>query len=100
MARAGHRVTFDTAESLALEALAFLTADARRLQRFLSLTGLSPQRLTAEAEAPATLAAVLEHFSGDESLLLVFTASGGHDPSLIAPALAVLRAAAAGTAPP
>jgi hypothetical protein len=80
----------EEATTLALVALAFLAEEPERLGRFLALTGLGPAELKAEAGSPATLAAVLEHLLGDESLLFVFAASKGVAPELVAPAHAIL----------
>jgi hypothetical protein len=90
----------DTAEDLeqsqgiALMALAFLAEDATRLSRFLALTGIGPAELRASAGAPQTLAAVLEHIVGDESLLLVFSAAKSVPAQSIEPARALLAKAA------
>ena len=83
----------ETAQAIALEALAFLAEDRLRLQRFLDLTGLSVSDLRSDIAAPALNCAVLEHLAADESLLLVFTASRAIAPQSIAPAIALLRAA-------
>lgn len=80
----------EAAQSIALTALAFLAEDGERLSRFLTLTGMSPAELRAAAGAPETLAAVLDHVLGDESLLLVFSASKSVAPETIAPARALL----------
>jgi hypothetical protein len=82
--------TPETAATLALAGLAFLAEDGPRLGRFLSLTGIDPDQLRAAAEAPETLLAVLDHLLGDESLLLVFTASNGVAPDTVYPARAML----------
>jgi hypothetical protein len=76
----------DQAEALAIQGLTFLAGDAARLSRFLGLTGLEPGRLREEARSPRFLAAVLDHFLGDESLLLVFCGEHGVDPALVEPA--------------
>jgi hypothetical protein len=91
----------ESAETIALSALAFLADDGARLGRFLALTGLGPGELRQEARSPRILAAVLGHLLQDESLLLVFAASHlaagqGIAPAHIAPAHAVLEAQAAG----
>lgn len=80
----------DQAEEIALLALAFLAEDVQRLGRFLALTGLRPAELKAEARTPRILAAILAHLLQDENLLLVFTASHGLAPELIAPAQRML----------
>ncbi len=81
----------DRAEALAIEALAFLASDPERLEPFLSLTGIDPNRLRVAAAEPGFLAGVLDHLAGDEALLLRFAAEGGHDPSEIERARAALR---------
>ncbi len=81
----------DSAETIALSALAFLAEDPPRLGRFLALTGVGPDELRTNARAPRILAAVLNHLLQDESLLLVFAATNGIAPELIAPAQVLLE---------
>jgi len=88
------RDTLETAQTIALQGLAFLAEEPGRLQRFAAVTGLDLAELRDRADAPDLLAAVLEHLAGDESLLLVFAASRGIAPESVAPAIAVLRAGA------
>jgi hypothetical protein len=86
-------LSLETAEGIAAQGLAFLAAESGGLQAFMALTGLTPGELRARAESRELLAAVLEHLSADESLLLVF-ATGAHvAPETIAPAIALLREA-------
>lgn len=87
------------AEALALQGLTFLAGDPKRLVRFLSLTGLTPQDLKGWAERPDLQAAVLEYLLSDESLLLVFAAETGAAPDSIAPAHALLSAGSSGKHP-
>ena len=70
--------------SLAASALAFLAADAERLQRFLNLTGLGPHNLRDAAEGPAFHGSVLEYMLADEELLLRFAADSGLKPEAVA----------------
>ncbi|WP_072390481.1 DUF3572 domain-containing protein [Hyphomicrobium sp. CS1GBMeth3] len=77
--------TAEEAETMALAGLAFLAEDGARLGRFLALTGIEPDQLRAVAGAPETLLAVLDYLLGDESLLLVFTASKGIAPEAVEP---------------
>ena len=84
----------EEAQSIALMALAFLAEDASRLSRFLALTGIGPEELRAGADTPQTLSAVLDHMMGDESLLLVFSASKAVPAEAVAPARALLAKAA------
>lgn len=83
--------TLEEAESIAAQGLAFLAEEPARFVRFLSLTGLTPEGIRARIGTPEVLAAVLEHLSADESLLLTFAATASVAPETIAPALAVLQ---------
>jgi len=94
MAKRSEKPTADNAAALALAGLAFLAEDGPRLGRFLALTGIGPDELRAAADAPETLLAVLDYLLGDESLLLVFTASKGIAPEMVAPSRAVLAQSA------
>lgn len=76
----------EEAETLALAALTFLAADPARLDRFLSLTGLTSEGLVESAHSRPVLAAVLGHLLDDESLLLTFAANAGCDPASLLPA--------------
>ncbi len=80
----------DGAALLALDALRFLATEPARLDRFLRLTGLTLERLRAEADTTRVQAAVLDHLLQDESLLLAFTANNGVSPADVAPARALL----------
>jgi hypothetical protein len=90
MLRRGSKPNAEEAATLALAGLTFLAEDGPRLGRFLALTGIGPDQLRAVADAPETLLAVFDHLLGDESLLLVFTASKGIPPEAVAPARAAL----------
>jgi Protein of unknown function (DUF3572) len=76
-------LTYEEAETIALEALSFLAEDTARLARFLSMTGLGLADLRAGADNPCVLASVLGHLMEDESLLLVFSSSAGIAPESI-----------------
>jgi hypothetical protein len=73
----------EAAEALALEGLAFLSADPERLDRFIALTGLSPDNLRAIGTAPDFLGGILDYIAGDEPLLLAFAANFQIDPAEI-----------------
>ena len=60
MAKAGP-INRESAENLAISALAFLAGDPERLGRFLSLTGIGPEAIRKAATEPAFLAGVLDH---------------------------------------
>ena len=89
-AQRGHPVDRETAETIAAQGLAFLTADARRLQRFLALTGIAPADLKTRLGSREVLAAALSFLAADESLLLTFAADRHLAPTAIATALARL----------
>ncbi|WP_404479756.1 DUF3572 domain-containing protein [Novosphingobium sp. BL-52-GroH] len=57
-------------QSLALNALGWVLGEQDRAERFLSLTGLTPEDLRASLGEPATLAAVLEFLCQHEPDLL------------------------------
>jgi hypothetical protein len=65
------------AEALAAQAFAFLAAEPERIGRFLSLTGLTPERVRGVAGDPAFLPSVLDYLLSDEALLLAFAAESG-----------------------
>lgn len=96
MHRTSRTVTLDAAEILAVQGLGFLAEDPARLSRFLTLTGLTPEDVRAQAHAHPFQMAVLEHILGDESLLLTFAANASVAPETIAPALMKLQEASGG----
>lgn len=65
-------------ETLALEALGFVAADEVELGRFLGLSGLSLDRLRAEASSRATLSAVLAYVLGHEPTARAFAETHGY----------------------
>jgi hypothetical protein len=77
------KMTLAVAEDVAASGLALLAADAPRLNRFLTDSGLN----AGETEV---LAAVLEHICSDESLLLVFAAERQLTPEQVVAAHIVL----------
>ena len=91
-------LTREAAEDIAAQGLAFLAEEPARLVRFLTDTGLTPDQIREQVEAPEFLAAVLEHLVGDESLLLVFAANTSVAPETVIPALDLLQQASRGTA--
>jgi hypothetical protein len=86
----------DSAQSLAVSALAFIAADSDRLNRFLSLTGLGPDNLRTAAADPAFLGSVLDYLVADEQLLVDFAADAGVKPEAVARAHAALCGPAEG----
>jgi Protein of unknown function (DUF3572) len=84
------QVSRNTAEMLAIQALAFIAEDPERGARFLGMSGIAAEEIRAAARESAFLAGVLEHMLGDENLLIAFAASAGIDPGEIAQARSVL----------
>jgi hypothetical protein len=62
---------------LAIEGLGFLAANPEALARFLALTGIGPTDLRGAAADRGFLAGVLDHFLGDEPLLVAFADHAG-----------------------
>src|SRR5262245_43454150 len=93
MHRTSRTVTLDAAEVIAVQGLGFLAEDTVRLSRFLTLTGLTPEEVRAQAHSHQFQMAVLEHILGDESLLLTFAANASVAPETIAPAFMKLQEA-------
>jgi len=60
------------AEVIALKALGFLASEPERLERFMALSGLSPEAIRKQASEPQFLAGVLDHVLADQTLLLLF----------------------------
>jgi Protein of unknown function (DUF3572) len=56
----------DPAETWALQALAWVLSEAGRADRFVALTGISPEDLRARAGDPSVLDAVLGFLEGHE----------------------------------
>lgn len=83
-------ITAEAAESLAIQALAFLAGEPESLGRFLAITGIGPEEIRVAAREPQFLAGVLEYLTGDEPLLVTFATQIGVDPAEVARAGAVL----------
>ena len=84
------RMDLERAEEVGLAALAFLTEEPQRLTRFVSMSGLTPAELGAQAAEPLMQAAMLEHLLADETLLLVFSADKRIEPEDVGPACRLL----------
>lgn len=80
----------EVAETLAIQALAFLAGEPESLGRFLAVTGIGPDEIRAAASDPHFLAGVLDYLASDEPLLVAFAAQIGVDPADIMRASAVL----------
>lgn len=72
-------MTHERAETVAIQALAFVASDDELLPRFLSLTGLDPAGLRARAAAaePSLMGAVLDFLLNHEPSLLAFAEATG-----------------------
>lgn len=64
------RLGKEEAEEIGVEALGFLVSDPDRLERFLALTGLTPDTIRDASRSPHFLAAVLDHVASEDELLL------------------------------
>lgn len=67
----------EAAETLALQAFAWLLADSERASAFLSATGASPQDLRRAAADPAFLGAVLDFLLSDDAQVIAFCTENG-----------------------
>ncbi len=79
------------AAALALTALAATLTDERRAQRFLELSGLSPNGLRTGAGDPAVLAALLRFLEAHEPDLLAVAAEIGCAPQQLVAARRALE---------
>lgn len=70
----------ESAQTLALQGLAWLAQDADRLGAFVAIGGLDPASLKARVGDPLLLAAVLDFLLADEALVLAFCAEAGFPP--------------------
>jgi uncharacterized protein DUF3572 len=75
------RYSQQTAEMLAVQALAFIAEDELRLSGFIAATGIAPQSIRDAAREPNFLAGVLEHILADENLLIAFADAAAIDPA-------------------
>jgi hypothetical protein len=67
-------------EALALSALGWALADDARAERFLALTGLTPEGLREGLGEPSVLAAVLRFLEAHEPDLVACAAAIGAEP--------------------
>ena len=83
-------LTAEVAETLAIQALAFLAAEPESLGRFLAITGIGPDEIRSAAREPNFLAGVLDYLASDEPLLVAFATQIGIDPADVVRASTVL----------
>jgi hypothetical protein len=79
------------AEALALAALAATLTDARRAERFLSLTGLSPEGIRLRLEDRSLLAACIGFLENHEPDLVAVAEDIGSTPETLLRARAELE---------
>lgn len=77
-------------ETLAIQALGFIAADADALERFLAETGCDPGQVRERAADKAFLGGVLDFVLGWEPRLVAFAAEFGVAPEQVAAARAKL----------
>jgi hypothetical protein len=71
------------AEALAIATLAYLAGEPEELERFLAVTGLGPDNLRRAAKDRDFLAAVLDHVTAYEPLLLRCAAALSLSPAAL-----------------
>jgi hypothetical protein len=82
---------YNDAEALALAALAATLTDERRAERFLSLTGLSPDGIRSRLTDPSLLAAGIAFLEGHEPDLVAVAEDLGVNPEQLLRAKAELE---------
>lgn len=81
----------DDAETLAVQALAWIAADADMLNRFSGVTGIAPDRMRQAAGEPGFLAGVLDFLLAHEPTLISFSTEAEIDPKSVVGAREALR---------
>ena len=66
------RIGRETAETIAAQALAWVAGDVESLNGFLTLSGLSPAELMAQAGDARVLGAVLDYLLTEDRLVMAF----------------------------
>ena len=84
------RSRLKAAEALAVTALAFLASEPDHLGQFLAATGIGPNDVRNAARDRSFLTGVLDHFSGNEPLLIAFAQHAGIDTTEVERARAAL----------
>jgi hypothetical protein len=79
-------MTRETAETLAIEALAWLAGNDELLPVFLGSTGASPADLRERAAEPDFLAGVIEFLMMNDEWVLSFAAASGRKPEILSEA--------------
>lgn len=82
----------ESAETVALEALAYLAADERRLGALLAQAGWTLAELRAQAQEPYVLAGILDFLVAHEPFLVGFCEERAYTPNQVESARRVLSA--------
>ena len=72
-----HNSAQESAESLAAQALSWVTEDADRLNAFMAMTGAAPADLMRNIARPAFLATVLDFLLTEDALVIGFCDAHG-----------------------
>lgn len=83
----------ENAETIALQALAWLAADEDEMNAFMGQTGLDQAALRSGAGDAAFLGGVLDYILAEEARLMAFAGDAGLKPDLPARARAALPGA-------
>lgn len=67
----------DSAQIIALQALAWIVSDDDRLAALMANSGIDPGGLRARADDPQTLGAVLDHLLSDDQAVIAFCDAHG-----------------------
>jgi hypothetical protein len=85
-----NQLSQESAEALAVQALAFVASDPELLPRFLAITGIEAHQIRRAAQEPGFLAGVLNFILAHEPTLLRFSQESGIAPGEIGSALRAL----------
>jgi hypothetical protein len=77
------KTTRDEAESVAISAFSYITADEERLSRFLAVSGLRPDTIRSAASSAGFFAAILDYVASDEPLLVALAKEMNTKPERI-----------------
>ena len=89
-------MTADSAQTLALHALAHLLADQDRATRFCAASGVAGEDMAGQLGDPAFLGGVLDFVLEDEALLAEIAAAAGLTPEAVGAARSQLPGAPIG----
>ena len=88
--RPNDKMTVDAAQSLAIDALAYLSNTPDLMQRFLALSGIEAAHIREAAREPHFFAGVLKFFLAHEPTLLQFCEAADIPPQSVQAAFAAL----------